>query len=289
MNVPVAPNTGRIIDYWLGGSHHFPADVAAAQAFDALYPASPQVFRTLRDFIGRAARMVAHEGISQFLVLGSGIPTQGNVHEAVPGARVLYTDIDQVNVELGKEILGDVPGVEYSYCDAADLTTLNEVEVAKVLDLASPLGVVFVGVSAFLDDATMQATLADIYHRVQPGSYLVADFDGEAVESYPAVLDLLKAGGPFHTRRPADIEPLLRPVGASGRRPSAGRQLEQAWCGHARRGLHVRLRGRQAPCVIAIDRPIPAGCWRRQVRSWVPTGRLLTARSRRTAARAASR
>jgi O-methyltransferase involved in polyketide biosynthesis len=210
MDVPAAPNTGRILDYWLGGSHHFPADIAAAQAFDALYPAFPQVFRTLRDFIGRAARMVADEGISQFLVLGSGIPTQGNVHEAVPGARVLYTDIDEVNVELGKEILADVPGVGYSYCDAADLTTLDEIAVAKLLDLASPLGVVFVGVSAFLDDATVQATLADIYHRVQPGSYLVADFDGEATESLPAVLDLLeKAGEPLHTRRPADIEPLL--------------------------------------------------------------------------------
>jgi O-methyltransferase involved in polyketide biosynthesis len=210
MDVPAAPNTGRILDYWLGGNHHFPADAAAAQAFDALFPGFPQVFRTLRDFIGQASRMVANEGISQFLVLGSGIPTQGNVHEAVPGARVLYTDIDQVNIELGKEILADVPGVDYSYCDAADLGTLDQAAVDKLLDLASPLGVVFVGVSAFLDDATVQATLAALYDWVQPNSYLVADFDGDALESYPAVLDTLEqAGEPLYTRRPADIEPLL--------------------------------------------------------------------------------
>lgn len=207
---PEAPNTGRILDYWLGGRHHFPPDVAAAQAFEALGPGFPNVFATLRAFIGRAVRSVADEGISQFLVLGSGIPTQRNVHEVVTGATVLYTDIDRTNIELGRQILADLPNVDYAYCDASDFSTLDQDAAARLLDLQHPLGVVMVGVSAFLEDAAVRQTLSDIYDWVTYGSTLVADFDGEALETNTTVLDILdEAGEPLHMRRPADIEPLL--------------------------------------------------------------------------------
>jgi O-methyltransferase involved in polyketide biosynthesis len=208
--VPEAPNTGRILDYWLGGRHHFPADVAAAQAFDALHPGFPKVFATLRAFIGRAVRSVVDEGISQFLVLGSGIPTQRNVHEVAPGATVLYTDIDRVNIELGKQILADLPNVDYAYCDASDFSTLDHNAAARLLDQQRPLGVVMVGVSAFLEDVEVRQTLSDIYDWVTYGSVLVADFDGEALESETAILNILNdAGEPLYMRRPPDIEPLL--------------------------------------------------------------------------------
>jgi O-methyltransferase involved in polyketide biosynthesis len=219
---PQAPNTGRILDYWLGGDHHFPPDAAAAQAFDKLYPGFPEVFATLRRFIGRAVRAVADEGITQFLVLGSGIPAQQNVHEVVPQARVLYTDIDQVNIELGRQILADLPTVDYAYCDAADLSTLDTEAVSRILDRDAPLGVVMVGVSAFLDDATVARTLADLYRWGSAGNRLVADFDGEALASHPAVLRILDdAGEPLHLRGPAQIEPLLGPwqLSAEGIQP----------------------------------------------------------------------
>jgi O-methyltransferase involved in polyketide biosynthesis len=210
MEVPQAPNTGRILDYWLGGNHHFPPDVMAAQAFDELYDGFPRVFSTLRGFIGRAVRSVADQGISQFLVLGSGIPTKGNVHEAAPGARVLYTDIDRVNVDLGKQILADAPRADYAYCDAADLGTLDQDAVSRVLDRSDRLGVVVVGVSAFLTDETVRKTLSDLYDWVRPGSYLVADFDGEALKSHPAVLQILEqAGEPLYSRSLERIRPLL--------------------------------------------------------------------------------
>ena len=208
--VPDAPNTGRILDYWLGGHHHFPVDVAAAQAFDSLYPEFPRVFTTLRAFIGRAVRSAVDEGISQFLVLGSGIPTQRNVHEVAPGATVLYTDIDEVNIELGRQILADLPNVDYAYCDAADFATLDHDAASRLLDPQHPLGVVMVGVSAFIEDTAVRQTYSDIYDWVTSGSILISDFDGDAAESYPAVVEALKAAGePLRMRRPADIEPLL--------------------------------------------------------------------------------
>ncbi|WP_394821421.1 SAM-dependent methyltransferase [Pendulispora albinea] len=212
MGATQAPNTGRILDYWLGGDHHFSADAEAATAFSALFDGFPEVFATLRRFIGRAARAAAEEGVAQFLVLGSGIPAQGNVHEAVPGARVLYTDIDPANIELGKAILRNTPDTDYTYCDAADLGSLDRRVAAMTLDLSERLAIVMVGVSVFLDDDTVRKTLADCYDLAPEGSVLVADFDGEALESHPEVLRILDEGGePLHLRRPERIRALLGP------------------------------------------------------------------------------
>jgi len=210
MAVPQAPNTGRILDFWLGGNHHFEPDAAAGRAFDSLFDGFPEVFGTLRAFIGRAVRAAEDEGVSQFLVLGAGIPAQGNVHEAVPACRVLYTDIDRANIEIGKEILRDVPDTDYTYCDAADLGSLDRDVAAATIDLSERLGIVVVGVNVFLDDDAVRRTLADLHDLAPAGSVLVADFDGEALESYPEVLRILdEAGEPLHLRRPPRIRPLL--------------------------------------------------------------------------------
>lgn len=211
MSEPQIPNSGRIIDHWLGGTHHYPADAAAASEFAGLYPGFPQVYRTLREFVGRAVRAVADEGVDQFLVLGAGIPTQGNVHEVVPRARVLYTDIDPANIALGREILATTPGVDYAYCDASDPGTLDQESAERILDLTARLGVVVVGISTSLDDGALQDTLSDLFDWAPPGSFLVADFDGEALASLPTILAKIldQAGQPLHLRGPDRIRPLL--------------------------------------------------------------------------------
>lgn len=207
---PSAPNTGRILDHWLGGRHHFPPDIGAAQAFDAAYGDFPAVFSTLRQYIGRASRFVRGQGIDQFLVFGAGIPTRGNVHECVPDARVLYTDIDPVNVALGRQILAETPNADYAYCDASDLSTLDRGEVERVLGPLRRLGIVFVGVSVFIPDDLLRAAFDALYDLAPPGSLMVLDFDSDMLSNHPAVLDLLAAAGaPFFMRNPPDIEPLL--------------------------------------------------------------------------------
>src|SRR5689334_20966330 len=112
---PAVPNTARMIDYWLGGRHHLPVDIAGAMAFTEVFPGCQSVFQSLRRFLVRASRHIHAQGVGQFLVLGSGLPTCMNVHEAVPEARVLYTDIDPINIKLGREILGDVPRTGYTF------------------------------------------------------------------------------------------------------------------------------------------------------------------------------
>lgn len=210
MHTPSTPNTARILDYWLGGTHHFPVDVEGARLFDAVYPEFPRVFRTLRAYIGRVSRYINAQGVDQFVVFGSGLPTCGNVHEAVPGARVLYTDIDPANIAFGQEILADNPLADYTFCDASDLDTLAQDVVQRVLGPLRRLGMVFVGVSAFIPDAPLARMLDTLYEWAPAGSFLALDFDGEALGHYPKALELLASmGAPLYMRNPATIRPLL--------------------------------------------------------------------------------
>src|ERR1700751_1702520 len=88
-------NIARVYDYWLGGSHNFLADQDVARAMIAVDPNIRAMMRANRAFLGRAVRYLAREaGIRQFLDIGSGLPTQRNVHEvaqeAAPGSRGVY-------------------------------------------------------------------------------------------------------------------------------------------------------------------------------------------------------
>src|SRR6185369_3491032 len=94
------PSIARVYDFFLGGSHNFAVDRAMAEQLLTLAPDVAEIMRANRAFLRRAVRFMVNEGITQFLDIGSGIPTVGNVHEvaqaADPDARVVYVDIDPV-------------------------------------------------------------------------------------------------------------------------------------------------------------------------------------------------
>ena len=169
----------RVYDYWLGGSHNFQADRDAARALIAVEPSARDVARANRAFLARAVRFLAAEGIRQFLDIGSGIPTQGNVHEvaraAAPGARVLYADIDPVAVAHSRAILD---GDGSAAAIAGDLREPEQIlaspEAARLLDTSQPMGLLLAAVLHFLTDADdpwrLVGRLRDL---AAPGSYLV--------------------------------------------------------------------------------------------------------------------
>ena len=78
-------NAARIYDYLLGGSHNFLADQDVARALAAVEPNVRLFARANREFLGRAVRFLSEAGIRQFLDIGSGIPTEGNVHRSPSG------------------------------------------------------------------------------------------------------------------------------------------------------------------------------------------------------------
>jgi len=98
------PSIACVYDYLLGGAHNFAADQEAARQFLARWPDAPVTMRANRAFLGRVVRYLAGQaGVRQFLDIGSGIPTMGNVHEiaqqVAQEARVVYVDNDAVAVQ----------------------------------------------------------------------------------------------------------------------------------------------------------------------------------------------
>jgi hypothetical protein len=206
---PQSPSTARMIDFWLGGDHHSPVDVAAARAFESAYGPCAEIFRSLRAFSGRAVRYISAEGVDQFLVFGAGIPAQGNVHETAPRARVLYTDIDQQIVAAGRQLLTGRAHVDYVVGDATDLDSIDHTALDRVLPerTSRPVGLVFLGLAAFLDDATLAPALDAMYDAVPAGSWLAFDFDSTELAGYPQALAMM--GPAFHMREPAAFAALL--------------------------------------------------------------------------------
>jgi hypothetical protein len=76
------PSVARVYDFWLGGKDNFAADRDMGSRMAELNPALPQLVRQNRQFVCAAVVRAAAAGISQFLDLGSGLPTHPAMHEA---------------------------------------------------------------------------------------------------------------------------------------------------------------------------------------------------------------
>jgi hypothetical protein len=180
-----------VYDYFLGGAHNFEVDRAAAEATARVMPALRDTLRANRAFLRRAVRFLAAAGIGQFLDIGSGIPTVGNVHEiaqrAVPEARVVYVDLDPVAVAHSRAILADHP---YADVVEADLrrpeTILGAEPVRRLIDPTQPVGLLMLSMLHFVPDSDDPAGhVATLRNAMAPGSYLAishATQDGQPPE-----------------------------------------------------------------------------------------------------------
>jgi hypothetical protein len=121
-------NVARVYDCLLGGSHNFLADQDVGRAITAVEPNARAIGQANRAFLGRAVRLASAAGVRQFLDIGSGIPTQGNVHEVAqqsdPDARVVYVDVDPVAIAPTRAILA---GNENATIIEADLRGLEKI------------------------------------------------------------------------------------------------------------------------------------------------------------------
>ncbi|MEV4482177.1 SAM-dependent methyltransferase [Micromonospora coxensis] len=173
------PSVARMYDYYLGGSHNFAADRAAARAMMEAVPDAPLMAQANRAFMRRAVQYLIDQGIRQFLDIGSGIPTVGNVHEiaqrAAPDARVVYVDVDPVAVAHSREILDGNPGATVIQEDLRrPEAILRHPEVTRLLDFSRPVAVLVVAVLHFIPDADRpQDVLGTLRAALAPGSHLV--------------------------------------------------------------------------------------------------------------------
>ncbi|MFI6018309.1 SAM-dependent methyltransferase [Streptomyces sp. NPDC051287] len=173
------PSVSRIYDYYLGGSHNFEVDREAARKAMAHLPGLPKIMQANRAFMRRAVRYAAGAGIEQFLDIGSGIPTFGNVHEvaqaARPGAHVVYVDHDPVAVAHSEAVLAGNEGADVV---AADLRKPQEIlsspQVERLIDLNRPVALLLVAILHFVEDADdPYGTVAQLRDALAPGSLLI--------------------------------------------------------------------------------------------------------------------
>jgi O-methyltransferase involved in polyketide biosynthesis len=172
------PAAARMYDYWLGGHDNFAADRAAALKITEHAPGTPAAARANRRFLGRAVRYLAGEaGIRQFLDLGAGLPTNGNVHQVAgqiaPDARVVYVDSDPMVVAHARA-LAPGPGVAVIHADLRDPDAiLAHPDTFRLIDFTRPLAILFVSVLHFVPEPGAHAAVAAFTGAAAPGSHLV--------------------------------------------------------------------------------------------------------------------
>ncbi|MEU4745352.1 SAM-dependent methyltransferase, partial [Actinosynnema sp. NPDC023658] len=103
------PSVARTYDYLLGGAHNLAVDRAMGDRMMTVLPGARDLVRLNRAFLRRAVTYLVERGVRQFLDIGSGIPTVGNVHEiareVAPDCRVVYVDKDPVAVAHSRLLL----------------------------------------------------------------------------------------------------------------------------------------------------------------------------------------
>jgi hypothetical protein len=212
------PSPARVYDVHLGGAHNFQVDRDAARRIAEVMPELPRILRANRAFLRRAVRFLVGQGITQFLDLGSGIPTAGNVHEIAwsvdPACRIVYVDVDPVAVAHSRAILG---ASDRATAVHGDLRVPREVltnpEVLRTLDFTRPVGVLMFAVLHFVPDADKPAEIVREYlDATVPGSYLAlshASLEGEAERAEEATEQFRSRVTDFSMRTRGEIGELL--------------------------------------------------------------------------------
>jgi SAM-dependent methyltransferase len=184
---------GRVYDWFLGGKDNYPVDEELGRRITAIDAGAARAARANRAFMHRATRTLARDGIRQFLDIGTGIPTEPNLHRiaqsAAPDARVVYVDNDPIVLAHASALLRGTPeGVtEYVQADARDPHGILR-RAAHVLDLDRPVALSLIALLHFVaDEDGAHDVVSTLVDALAPGSCLVlsmmtADFEPENVQ-----------------------------------------------------------------------------------------------------------
>ncbi|MEV6069144.1 SAM-dependent methyltransferase [Nocardia sp. NPDC052001] len=212
------PHPARRYDYWLGGKDNFPADRESADAVAEAFPTVRLAAVENRNFLRRVTRYLAAEaGIRQFLDIGAGLPTAGNVHEIAQGiapeSRIVYVDNDPIVLVHARTLLNSAPEGRTAYLDA-DLNDperiLNHPDLLATLDMKQPVALMLVAIMHFFtDDRHPYELVRTLCDALPPGSHLVmshATNDFLEPEDLAATTEANKRSGvPFQLRSSAEF------------------------------------------------------------------------------------
>ncbi len=183
--------TAGIRDYWLGGSHHTAVDQEVGNRILVGAPHLPYTARVYRALLRRVVRYLVGVGVGQFLDLGSGLPTAGNVHDVAqaidPGCRVVYVDVAQHIVAEGRTVLANNDSTAMVCADLRQPEqVLDAAQRTGLLDPGAPVAVLLIDVLHHIPDTDNPVRFIQTYvDEVCPGSYVAVaqNSDGEALVS----------------------------------------------------------------------------------------------------------
>jgi hypothetical protein len=210
------PNAARMYDHYLGGTNNFPVDREAAEHVLRIAPWIRTTAMENRAFLGRAVRYLAEEaGIRQFIDIGdigTGLPTQGNVHEVAhavdPGIRVVYADHDPIVLGQSRAVLSQAGNATVIRADLREPESIiTHPDLNRLIDWSQPVALLLIAVLHFVTDKDGPAgIMRQLRQAMAPGSYVAIshghhDGDEAAVRQ---ILDVYKD---------ASVPAVIRPRG----------------------------------------------------------------------------
>ncbi|MFC6018254.1 SAM-dependent methyltransferase [Plantactinospora solaniradicis] len=208
------PQTARVWNYWLGGKDNYAVDRALGDEIAAAYPIIVDIARADRAVLNRAVRYLAGEaGVTQFLDVGTGLPTTNNTHEvaqaAAPAARIVYVDYDPLVLVHARALLTSGPegATDYVEADLRDTETILR-EAGRTLDLTRPVALMLSGILAHLptvDEA--RSIVRRLMDSLAVGSHLVVVDGTDTNQELNDVMRIWNesANPPYAMRSPEEI------------------------------------------------------------------------------------
>jgi hypothetical protein len=189
------PNTGRILDYWLGGEHNFEIDRKFGRQVAEKFPDLIHNVNEGRQRIRHIVALFEQQGIHHILDFGSSLPTCNNTHLVAhainPDMKIVYSDIDPVTVAYAREIIAGDARVAYLQCDAGKpLGVLNAPETQHLFGAERRVGVVFFGLIHLMNDEAVTNAMREIYNWCAPGSWMALTAPSENWNTDPELLPI---------------------------------------------------------------------------------------------------
>ncbi|MEU7852170.1 SAM-dependent methyltransferase [Nonomuraea sp. NPDC049141] len=206
------PSIARAYDVVLNGKDNFEVDRAFVAEIVKVVPEIYDVATYNRQILGRGVRLLSERGITQFIDLGSGLPTVENTHHvaqrANPESHVVYVDNDPMVLAHGRAILAENDRTGVVTSDLRDpAAILSDETVKRLIDLGRPVGLMLVGILHHLHDSEDPKGIVDAYMAAIPsGSYLfITHFCSATQDARDAEKKFLALLGTGRFRTPEEI------------------------------------------------------------------------------------
>ncbi|KOU01559.1 methyltransferase [Streptomyces sp. NRRL F-4707] len=199
----------------LGGKDNYPVDQQVGETLPE--EARGNAARN-RAFMHRAAAWLAKDGVDQFLDIGTGIPTEPNLHQIVqalrPEARIVYVDNDPIVLRHAEALLTSRPegATDFLLADVRQPETILE-RAREVLDFDRPIALSLIALLHFLpDDEDPYRLVRTLVEALPSGSSLIlshgtADQHPELQQETEAAYK--KGAIPLRMRTRSEVEPFF--------------------------------------------------------------------------------